>query len=96
MAVNTSDMVIFANSLIGERKEIIYRRVSQYLPNRLHSAFREFLTEFSEQVTLEIIGGAYTKKDEFEIIHGAIEDQFWDWVAHEYNNPFEWDNYPTP
>lgn len=91
-----SEKIRFANMIIYERKQDIRRAILREIPFQLHPALRNFLIDFNSQIELELVSGAYTVENEFPILYGAIEDQFWDWSAHKYDNPLEWDNYPTP
>ena len=96
MTINDNDKINFANTIINERKESITKEILSNIPSQLHPAFFIFLGDFNDEIELELVSGAYTVDDEFPILYGIIEDQFWDWASYAFNNPFEWDNYPTP
>lgn len=91
-----SDKIRFANTIIYERKQDLRRTILREIPCQLQPALLNFLIDFNGQIELELVSGAYTVEDEFPLLYGAIEDQFWDWSAHKYDNPLEWYNYPTP
>ena len=96
MAVNDNEKIRFANMVIADRKQSIEKTISPGIPSQILPVFKRFLTIYNHNIELELTGGAYTIDDEFPIIYGAIEDQFWDWASYTFDNPFEWDNYPHP